>query len=478
MSLQTIWMPFAVGLLAYNAAADSAFISMPLQRTGVDPNASGVVTINLGALNSSMMLVASNLTPGRTFTVFVTGIERGRFVASSSGRGQLSFARPAGHSTLPFDFDPRGHKVLVVEREQIVLEARISGSGEPRGSVVDEQVGVAAVPGTVGGRADARYQLMASGTRRFAVTLTNVGDATFTLFVNGLRRGNIATSGGSGSVVFDNVSSTPGPRLNFDPRGLVIDIAKGNLLRFSGKLLAKADGISVANPSLTLQLIPPTAVSSNGVALVRRWVDRDARREVDVELQNVPVGPYELYVNGVFQGFIPVIAGSVGTVGEMQFSNDADDEDQKPLTFDPFRSFYIVLGADGVLFEGKPFGPATQIRNTAKMPSQIELPLFSRGVDPDGTARAQLKVDDRGRGHFEVELLNVPRDNDYLLMIDDVPFGFFSVVNGTNGTRGLIEFEDEPELGELPLTFDPREHVIAVDRGHTRYFEREFPATR
>ena len=476
ISLKTIWISLATGLLAYNAGADSAFISVPLQRTGIDANASGLVTISL-ATNSSMTLTASNLTPGRTFKVLVTGIERGRFVANASGRGQLKFARPPGNGALLFDFDPRGHKVQVVEREQPVLEARISAPGEPRGSVVNEQVRVPAVPGTVGGRADARYEVIGAG-RRFTVSLTNVGDTTFTVFVNGIRRGNIVTSGGAGSVVFDNGATTPGRRLNFDPRGVVIDIAKGNLLRFSGKFLAKADGISTATPSLITRVIPTTTLSPSSIALVRRWTLRDARREVDVELLNLPVGAYELYADGAFRGFVPVIGGTGGTFGQMQFSTDPDDEDQQALSFDPFRAFYIVLGADGVFFEGKPFIPETEITNTIAglgMPSEIELPLFNLGADGDGTARAQLKADDLGRRHFEVELKDVPK-GEYSLLLDDVPFGVIFVVNESGRTQGVIEFEDGPEVDELPLDFDPLGKVIAIERGHTRYFEREFPA--
>ena len=484
ISLQTIWISFTVGLLAYQAAADSAFISVPLQRTGVDPNASGLVTINLGATNSSMTLLASNLTGGRTFKVLVTGIERGRFVADGSGRGRLKFARPAASGALLFDFDPRGHQVLVVDNGNPVLQARISGAGEPRGSVVDEQVRIPMVPGTVGGKADGRYQLSASGTRQFAVTLTNVGDTTFTVFVNGIRRGNLITSGGSGTRLFDNVAATAGPALNFDPRGMVVDIAKGNLLRFSGKFKAKADGISMASTSLVTRVIPTTTLFPNGVALARRWVDADARREFDVELFNVPAGEYELYADGVFQGFIPVLGGATGSAGEMQFSTDPDDEDERPLNFDPFRAFYIVLGADGVVFEGKPFVPTAAITNItvipSVMPTDIELPLFSLGVDPDGTARAQLKIDDQGRRHFEVELKDVPKDQ-YYLMVDDLPFGVIFVVKEGDRTRGLLELEDDPEVDELPLTFDPRGRVIAIDRGidpgDKRFFQRGFPST-
>ena len=39
-----------------------------------------------------------------------------------------------------------------------------------------------------------------------------------------------------------------------------------------------------------------------------------------------------------------------------------------------------------------------------------------------------------------------------------------TVVKVTNGTRGQIEFEDEPDPGDFPLTFDPFGQLILIDR--------------
>ena len=45
-----------------------------------------------------------------------------------------------------------------------------------------------------------------------------------------------------------------------------------------------------------------------------------------------------------------------------------------------------------------------------------------------------------------------------------------------NGTRGQVEFEDEPEAGELLLTFDPLGQIISIARDSITYFERTLPA--
>src|SRR2546423_8048768 len=214
------WINIVVALLAAQAAADSAFISVPLLRTGVDANAGGLVTITLAQNTSSLSLQASNLAPSRVCTVLVAGIARGTFVPNRAGRGQLTLSVPSAPGTNILNFDPRGKQLSVVQNGAVVLHARISGPGEPPGSIVDERVTVPRVPGGGGGRADASYQLT-NGTRQFSVTLTNVPNGVWTLYVDGIRRRNFAVRGGAASITFDNAPLTAAPALNFDPRGLV-----------------------------------------------------------------------------------------------------------------------------------------------------------------------------------------------------------------------------------------------------------------
>jgi hypothetical protein len=478
MALQSVWISLAAISLAYNASADSASIFVPLQRTGVDRNAGGQVSIRLGETNSFMTLQASNLTAGRSYAVVIGGVAQGSFVADARGRGAVRFARPSQTGAAPFDFDPRRKQCLVMENGRIVLRAMISGPGEPRGSVVSERMTLPRKTGT--GRAVADFELLADGTRRFAVTLTNVANGRFAVYVNGVRRGNIVARGGSGAIQYDNDAGTSARSLNYDPRGFVIDILQDNVLRFSGEFTSRADGISVANPAVITHLIPPTSVTPDAVALARRWVDRDARREFDLELFNAPEGIYELYVEGVFRGFMPVLAGATGTFGEMQFSSDPDDEDEQLLDFEPFTSFYTVLGLDGVIIESQPLRGGVVISNLISgvdvglMPSEIELPLFNLGV-VNGAGRVQLKIDDVGRRHFEVELRNVP-SGEYVLTVNELPFGTINVLSGRNGTRGLIEFEDEPELDEFLLTWNPLDQKIGIVKDDRVCFDRRLPA--
>src|SRR5688572_4419242 len=123
ISLKTGWIAIVVSCLVSQAAADSAFISVPLQRTGADPNASGSATITLAATTSSMVVQAANLAPGRTYTVASGGVVRGAFVTDGSGRGQLRFAQPPEAGSAILNFDPRGKALVIALNRRAVLRA-------------------------------------------------------------------------------------------------------------------------------------------------------------------------------------------------------------------------------------------------------------------------------------------------------------------------------------------------------------------
>ena len=73
-----------------------------------------------------------------------------------------------------------------------------------------------------------------------------------------------------------------------------------------------------------------------------------------------------------------------------------------------------------------------------------------------------------------VELEDVPV-GDYALLLDGAWLVNITAATAADGTRGKIEFEDEPEAGELLLTFDPTGSTIAIEREGVRYFERTLP---
>lgn len=578
-------------LLNRNVFADSSLISVPLQRTGTDPDATGLVTVNLAFNASSLTVLTTNLAPARSYSVLVGGLYRGSFVTAANGRGQIKFARPAVSGAFALNFDPRGSEVIIWRKGAAILRSVVSGPGEPRRSSVNEQLDLPRLAG--GGTATVKYRLLPDGTRRFSTALTNVADGEWLLYVDGIYRGKIDVRGGGGRRGFDNNSGTPDDSLNFEPREKRVEITRFGNLRFSGLCEAKANGINVAAPSVQTRFIPSTGVDSDGFAQARYRVDRDARRKFDVELENVPVGAYELVVDGVLRGVIQVITTADGTEGEIEFSSVPDDEEELSLNFQPLTATYEVRIGSTVYFQGtlasalpytggnqgplslresltstgldsdahgeaeyriddqnrhrfkveiedvpvgsyalwvgaamrgtivvqafdattqgelefsrdtepghlpltfEPRGKLIEVKGAAgtffshffgvgatngavAVPIEVELPLFSFGIDEDGSAEVEFKRDDDGDRHFDVELENVPA-GEYALLVDGAWLANIAVVATTDGvTRGKIEFEDKPEEGEVLLTFDPTGKTIAIERDGVRYFERTLPIT-
>jgi len=107
---------------------------------------------------------------------------------------------------------------------------------------------------------------------------------------------------------------------------------------------------------------------------------------------------------------------------------------------------------------------------------RIELPLFVATALNGATARMEFKRDDRNRRSFEVELEDAPAGN-YTLTVGGLVRGTISVAIVENGTRGQIQFEDEPDAGDFPLTFDPLGQLVTIEREGVTYFQRVLPST-
>lgn len=539
---------------------------------------------------SSLAVNLSRLAPGQTFALRVGGVEQATFATSAKGRAHLAFSTPTARRGLPLDFDPRGQLLEILDGATVILSAVISGEGEPAGSSVSENTDLLPLAG--GGKASLSYSVRRDGQRRFSVALKGITGTNWVLYVNGLPQGALKVRGRSGRTVYDDNPSGSEYELNFDPRGQVIDIAQSPNLLFSGRCEARARNLNFATPSLRSAFIPTTGLDADGTARARYRVDKDARRKFSVELEDVPVGAYDLLADGVLQGTINVVNVPGGTEGEIEFSSREDDGDELPLNFDPTATstFAVQQGAD-IYFQGplttsapggftndapqelrealtstgldgnasgdakfeiddrgrhkfsvevedvaegnyqlwiggvqrgvihvtssagkvqgelefssddddsdelpltfEPRGEVIEVRSGAgvffshlfglggtnvpvAVPVRTELPLFSTGADNNASAKMEFKRDDRGRRHFEVEVEDVAV-GDYNLIVGGVNRGVITVVAVPNGTRGQIEFEDEPEAGELLLTFDPLGQAVALERDSVTYFERILP---
>lgn len=586
----------ALGILCAStlvARADSSTIKLPLQNTGADPDATGRLTVLLKSSASQLTVEASRLTPGQGYTFAVGDVPEATLTADHHGRVRATFFTPAKKNRPALDFDPRGQVVSLRDGSNSVLQAVVSGSGEPSGITVDEKAKLTRVAGT--GEATASYKTLRNGQRTFSVKLENVASGDWSVFVNGILRGTLNVHSRQSTLTFDSNPTKPGRLpLDFDPRGQVIDLGLGTNLMFTGKLEARAKNVNSATPSAALAYIPSTGVDADGTARARLSVDKNARRKFSVELEHVPAGAYEFLANGILQGSINVADVSGHTEGEIEFSSREDDGGELPLTFEPTNSVFLIQREAVVYFQGalsnslpggtnggpllmeenltstgldsdasgeakfeiddrgrtkfsveiedvavgayelwvggvkrgtisaalkdtkvkgelefskdddsnklpltfEPRGQLIEVRNASgvffshlfgfgstngggtnnpvALPMQLAVPLFNLGVAPGASAKAEFKSDDRGRRSFEVEIEDAPLGS-YVLTVGGAGVGTISVVATDKGNRGRIEFEDDDDDGHLPLTFDPLGQTITITLDGVSYFERVFP---
>jgi hypothetical protein len=451
-------------------ADDSASIRLPLQNTGVDADATGQFQAQLKSENSTLTLSLANLTPGAAYTVNNGETPEAGFVADSKGKARLLFTTKDKKNSYPLDFDPRGQLFSVRENGTSILEAVISGEGEPSVSTVVDRMELE-VDG-LKTKAVAQYAAFKTGRRTFSVQLSGTTGTNWLLYVDGILRGSFTNKGSSARISFDSNPVKEGVLLlDFDPRGKVIDIAQDTNLIFSGPMAAKASNVNFANPKSQTAFIPSTAVDPDGTARVKLKVERDAGRKCSVELEDVPVGIYQLLVDGAFVANIQVSTEDDETEGEVEFSNRDDDSDELPLTFDPETGVFTVQRDETVYFQG---GLTYAGGGTGTTPASLEEKLFSTGLDADAHAEAEFEIDDRGRSRFSVEIEDVAAGV-YQLWVGGVLRGTITAELDDDEVEGEIEFESgDDDSEELPLDFDPRGLLIEVKNGLGTFFSHNF----
>ncbi len=454
-------------------AANSSYIQSPLTNTGADADAAGNVLSTLTAQKSVLVVQVTKLTPSAAYDIEVGGVVEASFTTNSEGAGKVKFKAPRPGSKQPLDFDPRGKTLRVLTGGQSVLQATLSGAGEPGGAVVVENVklrlGSAA---GAAGKARADYKLNQAGRRVFKVELEGAGAGPFELFVGGVKRGDFRNVGVLSKIKFAVGSDDPvALPLDFDPRGQVVDVVRAGQVVFSSELAARALGVNVASPRLSVFSIPSTGADADGHAEAKLRVDDRARKHFSVEVEDVPAGTYDLLVNGVDVGNIVVSATATGTKGEVEFTNGDDNPSELPLTFDPSGKTLAVKQGATVFFQGV-FSALTGDGSGTPPPepqSEFSEVLATTGLDADATARARYRVDNKGRHKFNVEIEKVEA-GDYTLTVAGTVRGTIHAANVAGVVIGEVEFDSEIEPGHLALNFDPRGQLIEIKSAAGKFF--------
>lgn len=448
-------------------AADSSLIDTSFRRTGVDTDATGTIKVTFSDKKRELALQFAKLNASTTFQIEVDGIVEAGFTTGKKGDAKLLF-RPSGSPAL--DFDPRGKTIRVLTGGVSVLETVVSGAGETAGSAVTESVSLAlgSAPGATG-TATASYTLDKKGRRTFTIALAKAGPGPFSLYVGGLLRGNFTVSGSKASL------KLTGSLLNFDPRGQVVDIVSPAGVVFSSELSASVPGINTATPSLGVALLPATASAGSGQAKAKLVIDDRARKHFSIELEGVPAGTYDFLVDGTDVGDISVITVGGSTKGELEFTNNDDSgEGELPLTFDPVGRTLSVSQSAVVFFSGT-FNPAASGSGATNFgaATRIQEELSSTGLENKASAKADFRVDDKGRARLNIEIEDVAAGA-YQLVIGGASRGTIQAVSVNGEVTGEIEFASPSESGKSALSFDPRGQLIEISSAAGVYFSHLF----
>jgi hypothetical protein len=455
---------------------DAARALSALAATGALPGAEGECRVVFGAKSRFEVRVA-NLAADAEHVLAVDDQPWATFRTDKKGRAKLRFASsPKGRKQLPMLGDPRGGTVTVNDGSQDVVAGVCSGEGESAGSTAKLRARLApSALAPAGSEAKAEFEIRKDGRRKFEVEIERVEPGDYAVFVDGVQRGVIAV-GALGRGQLEWGDDDGGPALDFDPRGKLIDVSSAAGVLFSGTLDGTIPGVNQCSFSETetALLAAPAAGAGSGDTKLR--IRDDCRRDFSVEIEDVPVGAYDLFVGGVLRGTIQVVDLGDRIQGELEFTSELGEVDELFLDFEPVGATVEVKQSDTLFFSLTQGGPGSGGGGggggggCTGAPLEIDLPLLPAGAvsGAQGDARYRLRAD--CREDFKVEIEDVA-DGAYELRVGGVSRGTLQVVAG----QGELEFSDPVEPGKTLLDFDPRGQAVEVFDGGTLILQRAFP---
>jgi hypothetical protein len=195
------------------------------------------------------------------------------------------------------------------------------------------------------GSVAARYDMRPNGRGKLSISLRRVPAEDYEVLVDGVLAATL-TPNPAGNAKADfrtkpirgNGSGKVKPhhkkqQLDFDPRRkeILVQLTDGTPM-FSGPMIAQIDGLNAC--SLSSSDTPLTATDTgSGVAALE--IEENCETAFDVEIWDVAVGSYDLYVDDVFVATFDAADDGSGTVaGFVRFDPTPDvGEDEWPLDF-------------------------------------------------------------------------------------------------------------------------------------------------
>lgn len=332
-----------------------------LAPTELFPSASGDAEFELRPGRAEFSVEVEDL-PDGSYPLRVGDEVRGSIEVVES-EGEIEFRSPQIPGTELLDFDPRDRIIDVLDGSDVALTALAPAEGErpgngppfePPGGGVEieaELDNLGVYP-----EAEAEAELTMGGGRiEFEVEVEDVPVGDYALLVDGIERGTISVvdraGGTEGELEFHDPAGTGERPLDFDPRGALIEIAGGGETLFSGTFPENPGGGSSVVVNIEIELANRGEIP-DGEAHATFRSDRRGDEFV-VEIEDVPVGAYPLWVGSVQRGIIDVSVETDGedTRGEIYFRDPAAPGGL-PLDFDPRGTLVEIRDGETTYFSG------------------------------------------------------------------------------------------------------------------------------
>ena len=311
-----------------------------LSATGVIPGASGKLRLRERKGVRDFDVEIEDV-PAGAYTLLVDGVDRGTIIVAGP-EGKIEFSSGGDDpDELPLNFDPRGALVQVAQGADVILTGTALADA-PGLNVCTESESLAplaAIGPDLDADGKARFRVKDDCDRDLEIEAEDVPVGTYDVWVGGVLRGTLEViddglGNVEGEVEFDTDPDEPGELLlDFDPVGQTVEVKQGATVFLASTVGAPGPGSCEAidvEPDMTSTGADPDA---DGKARLRQETDCD--RDLRVQIEDVPVGSYELLVGGIVRGSILVVDDAGDIEGEIEFDDDPDQPGELLLDFDP-----------------------------------------------------------------------------------------------------------------------------------------------
>ena len=450
---------------------------------------SGRLEAWLSPARSTLELEFDDLQPGVTYAVTFDGMEVARVMADADDEAELEFEAPLSSGrSLPLDFDPRLGEIALKRSGLVILRFDAADTGAVR-----ESLYMTRMPGAPPKASGTLVYASSESGTSLSLGVAGLTTGEYEVEVDGVRKETVKVvrkkSKKKKKRKRKRRTSTYGGVYLADASGLHlgqrVDVKAGGQTFLSTQLLAGAAGATPCTE--TEQRVFLARLSGTGSAKARYRTRKDCDEDFQVEVEDVPVGVYEVRVGGVVRGsLVAAFDAAKGQVeGEIEFDTDPDDPGEIPLTFDPRTASIEVMQGATRLFAGSLSGSAgggaggggTGGGGTGGGPAgvceelEVRRPMVNLGLASRASGDARRRVRDDCRRDFQVEVEDLPAGT-YDLVVGGVRRG--SLVVGPPLFEAELEF-DSHEAEDLPLDFDPAGASIEVRQGGRVYLAVTLP---